>query len=750
MLNCFLCDKDGFNFSLLKHHVRSRHVTLGETQFKCKQENCSRIFSSIRSLYCHISAKHITKPSNVSECNLNVPSSSAFSIVDLVNDQDISESSSNCVNEVKLEHEMNLGNKSELAFVLKLYNQINLTLEDIDKIILNTDQLLQCKDNIGDEIHFKMLKTNYQRRKHLTELNLYTESEQIVLGYKYKLIKCKDKYVGKNVPVTGQYTSIGKIIKIIFSCSDNVSIATEYMLHSNESILEDLKDGSQFKNFGRNVFPYVLFYDELESGNPLGSHKGCHKIGAIYFSFRCFPTYTYSSLKNIFQCFLFPSKNKNYLNVVLDKLAVEIKKLYNDGLQIGSETFYFQFCGFIGDNLGLHQVLGFVESFNAHYICRFCKANKESTRRMTKEDAELLRNIENYEEDLALGDVSLSGIKSDSILNSLPKYHVTKNVFVDVMHDVLEGVANFGLCSVILFYVNNNVFSLDELNGRIRLFPFGNKENRPPLIKIADLLKNDLAMSAAEILNLVTFFSLIMGDRIPLNCAVWAYYLALQEIVSILVWKSIPLSYVPVLENLISEHHQMYKILFQRHLRPKHHFMIHYGMVIRRSGPLCHNWSMRFESKHFSSKIYATVCRSRINICKSMAVRHNYVLAHDAFTIHKEKITDVCRVGPALSGTDPLFYKWVTYKGNKFSVGDFLCSGETALMPLIFKIVNISINRTVLLTLDMIKVQHFNQHLNAYAVDSTIVLETNSVSMDNVSSPLVTFCIGNFLYVMLN
>ena len=62
---------------------------------------------------------------------------------------------------------------------------------------------------------------------------------------------------------------------------------------------------------------------------------------------------------------------------------------------------------------------------------------------MLKEDASLLRNIQNYEVDLDKP-VSECGINSSSILNTIPNFHVTDNPFVDLMHDFCEGI---GVCA---------------------------------------------------------------------------------------------------------------------------------------------------------------------------------------------------------------------------------------------------------------------------------------------------------------
>ena len=168
-----------------------------------------------------------------------------------------------------------------------------------------------------------------------------------------------------------------------------------------------------------NELPFVLYFDEIECGNPLGSHRGVHKLGTVYFSFRCLPRHMYSKLKNIFVIALFPSTERNCINVVLERLKEEIIYLQEHGVTINEKCIYLKFVGFLGDNLGLQQILGFTESFVSNYWCRICKMHRNDARESTKENIELLRNSFNYEEDLPK-DLSESGISCSSVLNDIP------------------------------------------------------------------------------------------------------------------------------------------------------------------------------------------------------------------------------------------------------------------------------------------------------------------------------------------
>ena len=106
--------------------------------------------------------------------------------------------------------------------------------------------------------------------------------------------------------------------------------------------LNDLKDCAKFTNLRNDVLPFVLFYDEIECGNALGSHKGVNKSGAVYLSMQCFPLHYYSSSKSIYTCCLFPTKLRGYLDVVIEKLVKDIS-IWTEGIIILNKRVFFQF-----------------------------------------------------------------------------------------------------------------------------------------------------------------------------------------------------------------------------------------------------------------------------------------------------------------------------------------------------------------------------------------------------------------------
>ena len=68
--------------------------------------------------------------------------------------------------------------------------------------------------------------------------------------------------------------------------------------------------------------------------------------------------------------------------------------------------------------------------------------------------------------------------------------------------------------------------------------------------------------------------------------------------------------------------------LFPGCLKPKHHLLLHYPDFMRRLGPLSQFFTIRSESKHRDFTITAHLSFSRVNICKTLAIKSQLVLNH--------------------------------------------------------------------------------------------------------------------------
>ena len=126
-----------------------------------------------------------------------------------------------------------------------------------------------------------------------------------------------------------------------------------------EGIYKDICDGS-------------YYFDESQTENPLGSKKGIHKLGCIYFILRNLPPKYNSVLMNIHVVTLFHSQDlKTYGFDNILKPLDDLKILETQGIEVpfSDVALLGSVIQVTGDNLGLHGLFGFVESFSATYFC---------------------------------------------------------------------------------------------------------------------------------------------------------------------------------------------------------------------------------------------------------------------------------------------------------------------------------------------------------------------------------------------
>lgn len=134
-------------------------------------------------------------------------------------------------------------------------------------------------------------------------------------------------------------------------------------------------------------------------------------------------------------------------------------------------------------------MLGLHASFNSNNYCRICLATKQECQVMTKENPDLIRTPENYDECIGIlnsktKNKDTKGIKSYCCLNDIDQFHIMTNISVDFMHDILEGLISFTLENIFKICVNKKITTMDHIHGLIDCFYFGelNGANKPSKI----------------------------------------------------------------------------------------------------------------------------------------------------------------------------------------------------------------------------------------------------------------------------
>lgn len=254
-----------------------------------------------------------------------------------------------------------------------------------------------------------------------------------------------------------------------------------------------------------------------------------------------------------------------------------------------------------------------------------CVFDKNSTHTLAVENISVLRNKQNDDENVLNNDYKNTGIYEESIFNKICNYHVTENYAVDIMHDIYEGICVYNMNHIINHLMKLGFFNLDTLNSRKQGFNYGDTEvgnMSPPIVQIKlNTLK--FKMSSREMQTFVHFFPLLVGDLVPENNEIWLFFINFLELIDMLLQSNFREQHILTLQNHIRYHNNKYVELYNDTLKPKHHFLLHYCNVIKKSGPLKYLWCYRFESKHRDIKTYTKNIASRVQIPISLAIKYS-------------------------------------------------------------------------------------------------------------------------------
>ncbi|XP_034944380.1 uncharacterized protein [Chelonus insularis] len=482
--------------------------------YKCSESHCKRIFSKFDSYRKHREREHI-KPNLSSEilppssCHIekNVPTqvSTEKSICyDNINSLDnVAGVSNECINfsnsddklksrSVNSNNSLELLKSENVKLFAKLYQiyQRNVPFVNLlrDTVL---DRLNELNKNSEEKIKIKQLFDTLQNPFH--EFRSTYRSLEIL-------------------------RSIGTFIR-----ADHINIGVR-----DEYRIEQHYWKSRVQSDERTILPVAIFFDDYENNNPLGRHRNIKKCGALYLSIMCLPPKYRSKLSNIFLLFLVNTLDRKLIqkSVLFEKVIEELAFLENVGITVecnGEEKqIYFRLATILGDNLGIHELLGLTLSFNSTYFCRFWLVKKNDIHNILSEKSCIMRNRE--------------------------------NISVDI-NELINGFS----------------------------YSYHDKSNKPPPILMEHLKNEHIIMSAAEMLSLVRNLSVIIGHLIPNDLEVWQLVTRLTGITNIVTAKFYQYDHCDYLDVIIQEYLWFLCELFPGSMKPKHHFLLHYSSVMKSS-----------------------------------------------------------------------------------------------------------------------------------------------------------------------
>ncbi|KAJ8687917.1 hypothetical protein QAD02_023712 [Eretmocerus hayati] len=388
------------------------------------------------------------------------------------------------------------------------------------------------------------------------------------------------------------------------------------------------------------ILPIDPFIDDAEMRNGMGSAAGSQKLTGVYLSLPFLPQHMANKNACIIVLALFYAKLLELFGTraVYSRIISDFNDLIKDGLVIktnsGIRRIRFRVTKALGDNLALNQLFGYPCTFSSPgdflRYCRTCLAPIKLCKVMCSPDENLSRTVENYNE-LARKPRAVSGLREISAFNDIHGFHVAKNKWQDLMHDLNGGVIPYTIGNILTALIFEfNCFKLTDLNAAIDKFNFGNEQNKPRHLISEYSKKKDngtgpkkkikVKQSASEALCLARYLGLIIGHRVPVANEHWHLYLIMRQIIDILTAPSYTRPDLANLRDLIREHNSRYFKLYG-FLKPKMHFLLHYVELLLLNGPLINSWSMPFERKNKELRSIATNTSSSINLPWTIAFR---------------------------------------------------------------------------------------------------------------------------------
>lgn len=593
MFTCFICKVRHRNCSEFFKHLKFIHALYpGRTlSLKCGEHDCSAVFYTYYGFKKRLLNRHgrdlpldcgdmDNVTSSVSSHDSLPSSSSPGSSAPPSKQKKLMDMCSSLVAEVKACGLPESRVESIVSSMEEIVNSARSEAEDAVIACVSSEvaeqtigKVQDCFENLDNP--FSHLNTETKRQSYFKRKWKIVEPVEHVLGVRFDVRRDRTTGVYSEIPVNDKFTYVPILgtLESMFTNQELCKCFQQVKVHE-DGIFKDINDGSYFRNHAlfsqqEHALQIQLYYDDFETANPLGSKKGIHKLGGVYFTLRNLPPKVNSVLMNIHLVALFHSEDlKKYgFGPILQPLLNDLKLLETRGIQVpfSDAPLRGTVIQVTGDNLAIHGLFGMVESFSATHCCRCCLTDKASLQSVfCEDDPDLIlrtRDLTSEHCNAVAQSSSLVhsfGVKRPCPLNALQFFNSSDNYAVDVMHDLLEGVVQYEL-KLLFQYLVSDTISINLLSERIHSFNYGftERKNRPSAVKI-DGDGNDLGLNAIQSWCLLRNTPLIFGDLVDVDNSYWHLILLLIQIVNIVFSPIITEGMTYYLKNLIFDHHTLF------------------------------------------------------------------------------------------------------------------------------------------------------------------------------------------------
>ena len=500
--------------------------------------------------------------------------------------------------------------------------QVIATLEPCEKN--HQAELLQALDNIPDL--FSGIETEALHAAYVKKSFKYVAYKKFCLGIRYVRKKKGAKRVISEQNESFIYIPILESLQQLLGNKKIASIILRRPKCCEKGVLYDICDGSIFQNDNYfkehpDALVIILYHDELEICNPLGSKAGIHKVDMFYYTLANFGPKYRSKLAAVRLLAIVNAKyvKKYGIERIIEPIIKDINILHGGSIMTvnGIEKIVFgKVLVCAGDTLGQHLWDGYKEGvgFSIHK-CRNCYCLFLKMQQEFLEEAFVLRTqarynkeceeIENAPTDAVRSDLCTTyDINKRSALCDLPDFDVTRQLPQDVMHTLLEGTVQYEVRLVLLHFIQTSELTLQQINGAINNHNYGYSEqsDKPGPIRQSVFQTEEgykVKYSASQTRLFLRILPFILGSMIDFDSEYYVFLVEVIQIVNIVFAPVIKDEIVTFLRELIAKHLAKFKELFpDKNIIPKQHYLLHIPGMIRLLVPMTRTLCFTFESAH--------------------------------------------------------------------------------------------------------------------------------------------------------
>lgn len=492
----------------------------------------------------------------------------------------------------------------------------------------------------------------------------------------------------------------------------------------------DILDGNYAKShpylrLHPDAVAIMLYVDDFEVVNPIGSHNKKHKLTVYYAQLCNIPSQYRSKLSAIQLVAVALTKDLKRFNFgtksLLANFIADLKRLHS-GVQLTVGQRDTMLRGLLlcvtADTPAAQLLGGFKEGVGtAHRPCRTCDVSRENIAGgFVHEDFTERDEREHYDRcDTLDSDMTAAarrfwskeyGVVSRSVLMDVPGFMITKGLLHDPMHVLLEGICPMEVKAIIRLFIANDLFSLDAFNDTLTSFPYTEEESRDKPVPISRTTLNagehSLRQSSQSMKNLVIVLPFVIARLIDFESPEyrelepnWNNFILLREIVLLVFSPVIHDVGILLLKTYVATHNEQFVELYADELpyTPKMHYLVHLVQQMSEFGPGRMQSCIRFEAKHGWAKNLRW--RNFRNVPKTFAFQHqrwmcyqqaglngspsnNYLYQGDEVKVAKnltaEDVRHLAAIAP--EGFDlnrgAVFAKFVIVHGLKYRPGSIL------------------------------------------------------------------------------